>query len=79
VNVDFTFIDRLFVGVGGGAGLIGAVGVPQVQLRVGGYPVMVHGHGARRKALMVGGDFSLHIISGVVLMQPMFNIGYEAF
>lgn len=79
VNVDFTFMDQLFVGAGGGAGLIGSAVAEQAMIRVGGYPVMAHGHGARRKGLMLSADMHIHFVQGFQVIQPMFNVGYEAF
>jgi hypothetical protein len=79
--VDFTFIDQIFVGAGGGGGIIGT-GVPagQLHLRAGGYPLMRRGdNGIRRRGLMLGADMSVHFASGVKLLQPMLSIGYEAY
>ncbi len=82
--IDFTFIDRLFVGVGGGGVILNSPGAGEVILRVGGYPAM--GFGAdkvRRKGLMLGIDMRIFIApSGgatLVAPSPTFNIGYEAF
>jgi hypothetical protein len=87
VMVDFTFIDRIFVGVGGGGGLNGGiggggyvVGEGQLHLRVGGYPVLTRGdNGIRRKGLMLGADLTVHFAGGSPAIQPMASIGYEAF
>jgi hypothetical protein len=78
--VDFTFIDQIFVGAGGGGGLVGSAAAGQLHLRVGGYPIMRRGdNGIRRRGLMIGADVSVHFIEGFVLMQPMLSIGYEAY
>ncbi len=89
--VDFTFIDQVFVGAGGGAtahaptctncdGLSGGV----LQFRFGGYPLMDFGDdGIRRQGLMVGGDLRVNFLSSngqsITLIQPMATIGYEAY
>ncbi|MBW2458625.1 MAG: hypothetical protein JRI68_29270 [Deltaproteobacteria bacterium] len=89
--VDFTFIDQIFVGAGGGAtahaatctncdGLTGGV----LQFRFGGYPLMGFGDdGIRRQGLMVGADMRINFLSSngqsITLIQPMATIGYEAF
>jgi hypothetical protein len=89
--VDFTFIDQIFVGVGGGAtahgatctnceGLAGGV----LHFRFGGYPIMGEGEdGIRRKGLMVGGDMRINFLSlnsqSIMLFQPMVTVGYEAY
>jgi hypothetical protein len=84
VGADFTFIDQIFAGVGAGGGIIGSLPAGQVQLRVGGYPVLARGdNGIRRKGLMIGADLSIHFGSlagtSYKLLQPMVMIGYEAF
>jgi hypothetical protein len=80
VMVDFTLIDQIFVGAGGGGGLVGAAGDGQLHLRVGGYPIMRRGdNGIRRRGLMIGADLSVHFVDGLKLLQPMLAIGYEAY
>jgi hypothetical protein len=80
LNADFTFIDHVFVGAGGGGGLVGSVGGGQIHVRAGGYPVMRYGKdGVRRRGFMIGADLSVHFAAGLVLVQPMVGIGYEAF
>lgn len=80
VLVDFTFKDQIFVGAGGGGGLIGGLTAGQAHLRLGGYPVVERGlNGIRRKGLMLGLDLGLHFGSGFTLLQPMLSVGYEAF
>jgi hypothetical protein len=82
--VDFTF-DRLFIGGGGGFAYIGSApyASPEGEVRVGFYPIVSHGRGGRRRGLMLGVD--LHIIyvpdggNALGLLEPMFQIGYEAF
>lgn len=88
--VDFTFIDQIFVGAGGGfaahaptctncEGLVGGA----LHFRLGGYPLMGHGDdGIRRQGLMVGGDLRINFLSNggsVTMFQPMVTIGYEAY
>ncbi|MBK6519656.1 MAG: hypothetical protein IPM79_34930 [Polyangiaceae bacterium] len=81
--VDFTFIDHIFVGVGGGGGLVqfgGTVPAGELHVRVGGYPVVGDGLvGGRRKGLMIGADLHVHFADGAVLPSPTVSIGYEAF
>ncbi len=90
--VDFTFIDQIFVGAGGGFaahaptctncdGLVG----PAIHFRLGGYPLMGEGDdGIRRKGLMVGADLRVNFLStsggaSITMIQPMVKVGYEAF
>lgn len=79
--VDFTFLDQIFVGAGGGGGYIGNAPGGMLHIRAGGYPVFAHGaHGGRRKGLMVGLDFRTYFIRGFgAVLSPMLGIGYEAF
>jgi hypothetical protein len=82
--VDFTFIDRIFVGVGGGGVLFQDVGAGEAVLRVGGYPVMGHGDdGVRRKGLMLSLDMRLFVAPAgqytLIAPSPTINIGYEAY
>jgi len=78
--VDFTFLDQLFVGVGGGAAVLGSLTGGELQFRVGGYPVFTRGaNGIRRKGLMVGVDMRVYFVTGATVLSPMLGIGYEAF
>lgn len=80
--VDFTFVDQVFVGAGGGFTYLGAIPDPGGTLlfRVGGYPLMGEGeNGIRRKGLMLGADVRVYFLGGETLLQPMGTIGYEAF
>lgn len=78
--VDFTFIDHLLVGAGGGFGVFNNPTGPVVHLRAGGYPLMGHGEdGIRRKGLMLAFDMRLGFITGDTVVYPMGSIGYEAF
>jgi hypothetical protein len=84
VNVDFTFLDQIFVVVGGGGEIFQSVGGGVVNLRVGGYPLWTHGaNGVRRKALMLGANVKLHVFGDAAakytVLQPMLQIGYEAY
>lgn len=75
-----TLIDHIYVGGGGGFGVLNKPSGPVVHFRVGGYPLMGHGeNGIRRKGLMLGADMRLYILSGVTVMQMMGAVGYEAF
>ena len=81
--VDVTLIDQIFVGAGGGAGLVQFGGTDSggvLHFRAGGYPLVGSGEdGIRRKGLMLGADLRLHFAAGAVLVSPMVSIGYEAF
>lgn len=80
--VDFTLWDRMFVGAGGGYGVLNNPTGPMIHLRLGGYPVSVRGdNGIRRKGLMMGAD--LRVVFLDTFSEPvtmvMGSIGYEAF
>lgn len=89
--VDFTFIDQIFVGAGGGFAAhaptctnCNGISGPVIHFRFGGYPLMGKGDdGIRRKGLLLGGDMRINILSGsgvdVVMFQPMVTLGYEAY
>lgn len=69
--VDFTFIDQIFVGVGGGGTYQGptctncqALGGGVLHARFGGYPVIGLGEdGIRRKGLMIGAELFVNFVS----------------
>ncbi len=78
--VDFTFLDQIFVGIGGGGALLNNPAAGELHIRAGGYPVMGFGEdNIRRKGLMIGADLRVFFVSSVVLISPTVNIGYEAF
>lgn len=78
--VDFTFLNQIFVGAGGGGAIIGSLPGGQLHIRAGGYPVFTHGaNGIRRKGLMIGLDLRVWFVSGGTLVSPMLGVGYEAF
>lgn len=78
--VDATFIDQVFVGAGGGFGIVNNPSGPVLHVRAGGYPLMGYGqNGIRRKGLMVGADMRMYFLSGATVMQLMGSVGYEAF
>lgn len=80
VLADFTIIDRLFVGAGGGVGILNNPSGGELHFRLGGYPFMSGGKkNARRKGLMLGADLRLHFVQGNTFVAPTFNIGYESF
>jgi hypothetical protein len=79
---DVTFIDQIFVGAGGGGGMVNsssfAGGI--LHIRAGGYPLMGFGEdGIRRKGLMLSADLRLYFAGGATFISPMASIGYEAF
>jgi hypothetical protein len=77
---DVTLIDQIFVGAGGGFGVVNNPSGPVVHFRAGGYPLMGYGNnGIRRKGLMLGADMRLYLLSTVTVMQVMGGVGYEAF
>lgn len=75
-----TFIDRIFVGAGGGYGVLNNPSGFTFEARAGGYPLMGKGKdGIRRKGLMIGGDFRSVFVSGATGILIMACVGYEAF
>ena len=78
---DVTLMDRLFVGGGLGYHIYNNPAGPSLLLRAGGYPLMGKSTSqARRKGLMLGVDLRVSFITDLKpVVQPTFNIGYEAF
>jgi hypothetical protein len=80
VVVDFTFLDQIFVGAGGGFAILNNPLAGELHLRAGGYPLMGYGEdGVRRKGLMLSADVRMFFLEGYVLLSPTASIGYEAF
>lgn len=80
VMVDFTFIDRIFVGAGGGFGVVNAPYGAVAQLRFGGYPVFkLAPDRPRRKGLMVGADTRFYFTQVGPVLELIASVGYEAF
>ncbi len=89
--MDFTFIDQIYVGVGGGFAVhaptctnCGELTGGVLQFQFGGYPVMDWADdGIRRMGLQVGGDIKINFLSeggaDLIMVQPMVVIGYEAY
>ncbi len=78
--VDFTFIDRIFVGAGAGFGVLNNPSGAELHFRAGGYPIISRSsEKIRRKALMLGIDFRVHLVEGITALAPTFNVGYESF
>lgn len=78
--VDFTFIDQIFVGAGGGFAILNSPFAGELHIRAGGYPVIGFGDdNIVRQGLMLGMDFRLFFVGGTVAIAPMASIGYEAF
>lgn len=78
--IDFTFIDQIFVGAGGGFAILNAPVAGEIHIRAGGYPVIGFGDdGIVRQGLMLGMDLRIFFVSGIVAVSPMASIGYEAF
>jgi hypothetical protein len=78
--VDVTLFDRMFVGAGGGFGIVNNPTGAALHFRLGGYPLMGRGEdGIRRKGLVLAADVQTYFLSGVTVLQPMGSIGYEAF
>lgn len=78
--VDFTFIDRVFVGGGAGFGVLNNPSGPELHFRAGGYPLMSKSsEKVRRKGLMLGMDLRVHFLEGLTVVAPTLNIGYDAF
>lgn len=76
---EVTLVDRFFVGAGFGYGVLNNPSGPMFQARVGGYPLMGRGEGARRKGLMVGVDLRTIFASGLTGILVLGSVGYEAF
>lgn len=82
--IDFTFFDRLFVGIGGGVGILNNPVGPELHIRVGGYPVMGFGaDGYSREGLVVSLDSRIFFLSGgggdLIVGQILGCIGYEVY
>lgn len=78
--VDVTLIDQIYVGAGGGFGVVNNPTGPALHFRAGGYPLMGYGeNGIRRKGLMVGADMRMYLLSGITVMELTGGVGYEAF
>jgi hypothetical protein len=82
-DVDFTFLDHLYVGAGGGFGVVNNPVGPVLHLRLGGYPIMGRGeNGYRRKGLQIGADMRVYFTSDAAVgtvTEITGGIGYEAF
>lgn len=80
VLVDYTLLDRFFVGGGVGYAILNNPSGTEVHLRVGGYPIVSRSDAkVRRRGLMLGLDFRMHFVEDYTFMAPTFNIGYDAF
>lgn len=80
VVVDATFMDRFFVGLGGGGAVLNNPAAGFVHVRAGVYPAVGRGvNGVRRKGFMVGLDLRPFFASGITVLNVMGSIGYEAF
>jgi hypothetical protein len=78
--VDYTLIDRIFIGGGLGYAVLNNPAGAEVHLRAGGYPLMGKDESTgRRRGLMLGIDFRLHFVEGYTFVAPTLNIGYDAF
>jgi hypothetical protein len=82
--VDFTFIDQIFVAVGGGGGILNNPAAGELIVRFGGYPAFgMAENNIQRKGLMLGIDFRLFVAptsSGTLIApSPTLNIGYEVY
>ena len=80
VIADFTFFDRIFVGAGGGFGIVNNPSGPELHLRAGAYPLMDH-TGKRRKGLVLAADLRVILLDAPYssAVMPFVSIGYEAF
>jgi hypothetical protein len=79
--VDYTFMDRFFVGGGLGYTVYNSPAGITPIVRLGGYPLMgKSSEKARRKGLMLGMDLRMTPLDGLKpIWMPTFNLGYEAF
>jgi hypothetical protein len=81
--IDFTLADTLFLGVGGGAGILQNVAAEDILFRIGAYPLYRRGRGGRRRGLMIGIDVRPYFFSdvgqGYNVLNVMGKIGWEAY
>jgi hypothetical protein len=79
---DFTFGSRFFVAAGAGFTYLGtndANAAGEIEVRLGGYPIVARNRYGARRGLMIGADIHVIFVDGVQLIEPMFAIGFEAF
>jgi hypothetical protein len=76
---EVTFWDRLFVGGGLGYGILNNPSGLELHFRAGAYPAMSKSDTGRRKGLMLGVDFRVHLLDVATFIAPTFCIGYESF
>lgn len=81
VVFDATFIDRVFVGGGGGVGILNNPTGPCLHLRAGGYPVMgrMDDGSGRRRGLSVAADLRMVFVQGFTATYPALTVGYASF
>jgi hypothetical protein len=78
--VDFTFLDQIFVGAGGGFAVLNNPIAGELHIRAGGYPAFGFGEdGIRRKGFSIAADLRVFFLQGFVLLSPTLSLGYEAF
>jgi hypothetical protein len=78
--VDYTIANQFFFGGGLGYAVLNNPSGLEIHLRAGGYPLYGGGDDvARRKGLMLGIDFRLHLVEGYTFIAPTVSLGYEAF
>jgi hypothetical protein len=78
---DFTFLSRLFLGVGGGIGteLLGPLG-SCIEARLGGYPFLQRNdEGPRRFGVTVAVDVRIIFFTGVTSVEAVGSVGFEFF
>ena len=76
---EVTLLDRLFAGAGLGYGILNNPSGLELHFRAGAYPAMSKSETGRRKGLMLGVDFRVHLLDGATFIAPTFCIGYESF
>lgn len=81
VIADATLLDHFFVGGGVGYHIYNNPAGASLVFRAGGYPIMGRSkEKIRRKGLMLGADLRVSFLSDFApIIQPTFNLGYEAF
>ncbi len=80
VVIDATFVDRVFVGGGGGIGVLNRPTGPAIHLRAGGYPLVSRAKDSnRRRGLAVAVDLRLIYARGFNATYPTLSIGYASF
>lgn len=78
--IDFTFINKIFVGTGAGYGVVNNPHGAVLAFHLGGYPIAkVYPDRPRRKGLMLALDQRTYFTAVGPVVQVIGSIGYEAY